>query len=184
MNQQQNILSRKVRFNLLDAVIVLLVVLCIVGICFRYSIMDSLGLGQEMSEYTVEFSVSGLDSSVPEFLGEGNALYFADATSAGVLCGVSDFSGMTPISAGSATLVIKPYTTFVDDGNGAVVSAAYPESKLVDAEGAFRCNGAYSDDGRFSVEGNCFIAVGQTVTLYTDTVTLNVTVTDITPTSH
>ena len=63
MNEQQNILSRKVRFNILDAVIVLLVVLCIVGICFRYSIMDSLGLGQEMAEYTVEFCVSGMDKN-------------------------------------------------------------------------------------------------------------------------
>ena len=184
MNQQQNILSRKVRFNILDAVIVLLVVLCILGICFRYSIMDSLGLGSELAEYTVEFSVTGLDGTVPEFLGKGNALYFADATPAGVLCGVSDFSNMTAISAGSATLIIKPYTTYVDDGKGAVVSAAYPESKLVNADGAFRCNGAYGSDGRFVVEGNSFITVGQTVTLYTDTVTLTVTITDIAPVSR
>lgn len=184
MNEQQNILSRKVRFNILDAVIVLLVVLCIVGICFRYSIMDSLGLGQEMSEYKVEFSVSKLDSNVPEFLGAGNALYFADASKAGVLCGVSDFSNMTAISAGSATLIIKPSTVYVDDGNGAVVSATYPEGKFVAADGAFRCNGAFSDEGRFSVEGKNFITVGQTVTLYTDTVTLTVTVTDIAPVSH
>lgn len=184
MNEQQNILSRKVRFNILDAVIVLLVVLCIVGICFRYSIMDSLGLGQEMAEYTVEFCVSGMDSTLPDFLGEGNALYFADAGKAGVLCGVSEFSNMTAISAGSPALIIKPHTVYVDDGNGAVVSAAYPDNKLVDAEGAFRCNGAYSDDGRFSVEGKSFITIGQTVTLYTDTVTLNVTVTDISPISH
>ncbi len=182
MNEQQNILSRKVRFNILDAVIVLLVVLCIVGICFRYSIMDSLGLGKEMAEYRVEFSVSGLDSNVPAFLAKGNILYFADAGVAGVLCDTSGSAG--GVSTASSTLEVKPHTVYVDDNSGGVVSADYPESKLVDAAGSFLCNGAYGDDGRFSIEGNRFISVGQTVTLYTDTVTLNVTVTNISPASH
>ena len=179
MNEQQNLSSRKVRFNILDAVIILLVVLCIVGICFRYSIIDKLGLGQNMSTYTVEFTITGMDRTVAEFLSKGNTLYFDDADKAGTLCSVSDFSGYTLTSAGSETLILKPSWTYVDDGNGSVVAVAYPDSKIVDAEGAFRCQGAYGEDGRFSIGGAGFITVGQQITLYTDTVTLNVTITDI-----
>lgn len=179
MNEQQNLSARKIRFNILDAVIVLLVVLCIVGICFRYSIMESLGLGQKMSEYTVKFTVSQLDSNMPEFLGKGNVLYFANSVKAGTLCGVSEFSNMSSISAGSDALVIKPSVVYVDDGNGSVVAATYPDTKFIDAEGAFHCNGAYGDDGRFSIEGSDFISIGQQITLYTDTVALNITITDI-----
>ena len=181
MNEQKNLSARKVRFNILDAVIILLVVLCIVGVCFRYSIMESLGLGQDMSTYTVKFTVSGMDRNVTEFVSGGNSLYFANSAKAGTLCSVADFSSLTFVSAGSEAFIIKPSYTYVDDGNGSVVAAVYPDSKIVDAEGAFRCEGAYGDDGRFSVDGAGFIAVGQQITLYTDTVTLNITVTDIAP---
>ena len=184
MNEQQHLSSRKVRFNILDAVIILLVILCIVGICFRYSIMDSLGLGQDMEAYTVKFTVSGMDKTVAEFLSGGNTLYFDNSVKAGKLCSVTEFSNFTFVSAGSETLILKTSYNYVDDGNGAVVAAAYPDNKIVDAEGAFRCEGAYGDDGRFSIGGSRFIAVGQQITLYTDTVTLNITVTDIAPYSE
>ncbi|MBQ9079819.1 MAG: hypothetical protein IJY27_01995 [Clostridia bacterium] len=181
MNEQQKISARRVRFNLLDGVIVLLVVLCIVGIVFRYSIMDSLGLGDEMAEYRVKFSVTGIDSTLPNYLGEGNTLYFADGVKAGKLCGISEFSLLNEAAAGSTTLVCRTASVYIDDGNGSLVLASYPSQTKIDAEGAFNCNGTYGDDSRFSIEGEKFVSVGQSVTVYTDTVTLNITITEIVP---
>lgn len=181
MNEQQNVSPRRIRFNVIDAVILLLVVLCVAGICLRYTIADSLGIGAKKSEYIVKFTISQLDSRVPAFLGAGNSLYFADSTKAGVLCGVGEFSSLSEAEAGSATLILSTAYTYVDDGQGSVVAAAYPEETVVNAEGAFKCQGAYGDDGRFCVGRGEFISVGKTVVLYTDTVTLTVTVTEILP---
>lgn len=179
MNEQPNVQKRNIRFNWLDGAIILLIVLCVVGICFRYTIMDKLGMGNEMVQCRIVFTVSNVDSTLPDFLAKGNTLYLPSGEVAGQLEGVFDFSSITPAQAGSSTLVVAPASVYIDDGNGSIVLATYPNGTRIDATGAFNCRGSFSSEGYFSIEGQQIVSVGQQLTLRTDTVTLNITVTEI-----
>ena len=168
----------KIRFNILDAVILLLIILCIVGLCFRHTITESLGLGDDLQSYRVSFEVRGERYTLPGQLAKGDKLYFADGILAGTLMGVDEYSIENALTAGNETLIVTPAETYVNDG-GSFVSVSYPEGSLIDAEGAFRCEGGYGDGGYFLLSGDRYLAVGQTLTLYTDTVKITFTVTEI-----
>ena len=77
----------KIRFNILDAVILLLIILCVVGFCFRYTVTESLGLGEELQDYRIRFEVTGERYILPNLLFKGETLYYADGTVAGTLMG-------------------------------------------------------------------------------------------------
>lgn len=173
MNERSNAAKRKIRFNWLDAAIILLIVLCAVGIFFRYRLMDTLGMGNELKEHRVSFTLTEVDGSLPDFLAEGNRLYLPSGEEAGRLLSVTDAQG--------GVLAVTPAAKYIDDGQGNVVLAYYPEGTRIDAEGVFECRGSLSDDGIFSIEGRQAVSVGQQLTLYTDTVTLHMTVTAIRP---
>lgn len=178
MDKKTEFTLPKIRFNILDAVIILLIILCIVGLCFRYTITESLGLGEELQEYRVEFEVSGERYTLPGQLSKGDKLYLSDGTFIGALMGVAEYSSESILTAGNETLLVTPAEIYVNEG-GSIVSAIYPEGSLIDAVGAFECEGGYGDDGYFLLGGEKYLAVGQTLTLYTDTVKLTVTVTQI-----
>ena len=175
MNEQKKIPSRHVRFTWIDGVIIFLIIVCILGVFFRYPIMDKLGLGENYAEYRVKFSITAMDASTVKYLSGGDELYFADGQHAGVLC-----MSLNDSVSGSA-LACRPASVYIDNGAGELVWAQYPEATKVDATGAFDCTGAYDSDMNFSIDGKKNIAVGQSVTVYTDTVTLYITVTEITP---
>lgn len=173
MNEQKKIPSRRVRFTWIDGVIIFLVVICILGVVFRYPIMDKLGLGADYAEYKVGFSITAMDADAVKYLNVGDALYFADGQHVGTL-------GLPSVTS-SAALDCRPASVYVDNGAGELVWAQYPEATKVDATGVFECTGAYDSDKNFSIDGKKNIAVGQNITVYTDKVTLNITVTEITP---
>lgn len=168
-------------FNILDALIVFLVVLCVVGIVFRGNIRDKLGFGQDLTEYMISFKLSAVDGALPDHLDVGNILYLADGSEAGRLLGVTDFSVHSKESAGSTTLLVRPASVYMNDTLGGVVLATYPKGTIVDAKGAFIAYGAYCSEGYFCLGGERYLAVGQQITIYTDKVTLNMTITGITP---
>lgn len=165
MNDQENLKLKRVRFTVLDGIIVFLILLCVVGICFRSSIMNMLGFGDDdMTTYKVTFTMIAVDDAYTDYVKHANKLYFSDGSFVGeVLDGLN------------ATPAVK----YIDDGNGSFAVAYYPEGTLIDAEGAFVCRGKYSEDGYFSIEGKHIVAAGQSMTLYTDYATLNITVTGV-----
>ena len=177
MNEQKNIPSRRVRFTWIDGVIIFLVIVCILGVVFRYPIMDKLGLGENYAEYRVKFSITAMDSSAVRYLNSGDSIYFVDGELVGTLCSPS--LNTTVIS--DSPLEYRPASVYVDNGAGELVWAQYPEGTKVDATGAFDCIGAYDSDMNFSIGGKKNIAVGQSITVYTDKVTLYITITEIAP---
>ena len=45
------------KFKILDAVIILLIITSVLGIYFRYNVMDTLKNQKDMKEYVISFSV-------------------------------------------------------------------------------------------------------------------------------
>ncbi len=172
-------IKNKVRFNILDAIIILMAVLCVVGVAFRYSIMQKLGFSKELSDFRIMFKLSAVSYTIPGFLHDGDKLYYSDGAEAGELLGVTEYSSYTELTAENETLILMPATKYVNDRDGNPVLAAYPEFTYIDVTGAFLCQGAYTSDGYFGLGGDKYLAVGQKLTLYTDMVTLNLTITSI-----
>lgn len=180
-NEKLTAKQGRVRFTVLDALIILLVLLCAAGIIFRGGIRDRLGFGREISEFVINFEIYAVDAGLPDYLTPGDALYFGDGVEAGALLGVSDFSTNTPDEAGSAALIVRPATAYMNDILGNIVLSEYPDGTIIDAKGAIAALGAYSADGYFALGGERYLSVGQEITLYTGRVTLKLTVTAITP---
>lgn len=162
------------RFGVLDAVIILLVVFLIVGIYFRYTIMDWISNQRNIKEYTVSFAIDNIRYTTPNYINVGNEVYFSsDGKYFGTILEESDSS-----SSVAALSVTPSSETFVHEGK--VIEVFYPNNESrVDVKGRMSCRGTYSEDGGFWVNGSTYVSAGQTIAVQTELVTVNVRILSI-----
>lgn len=148
------------RFGVLDALIILLAIVIIVGVYFRYSIVEWISNSSGLKEYTISYSIDNIRYTTPNYINVGDKVYFADSGEEfGTLINVSESMG-----ALSITLASEYFTT----SQGAIVEVPYPtlESR-VNAVGKLSCTGRYAEDGSFFVNGSTFISSGQQIKVNT-----------------
>lgn len=150
------------RFGVLDAVIILLVIAVIVGVYFRYQIMDWITNQRNVREYTVTFAIDNIRYTTPNYLNVGDEVYFADSgDSFGTLIEESDDASNIALS-----IVPSSETFYID---GVAYDIPYPDNESrVDVKGRLLCSGSYSEDGGLLVNGSTYIAAGQTVSMQTE----------------
>ena len=160
-------------FNILDAVIILLVILIVVGISFRYDIIDALSNSQNKKEYAISYTVSDIRYTTYNYVHVGDKLYFADSgDSFGALLNCEP-NNQEPWNKSPAS---QHFTT----SSGEVVEAYYPnDESRIDVKGRLLCEGSYSEDGGFLLDGDTYIAPGQTISVRTELVTFVINVTAI-----
>lgn len=155
------------RFGVLDAVIILLVIAAVCGIYFRYNIMDMIEARRNIKEYTVEFSIDNINASTTRFIHENDEVRFASSNERlGVF--IKDPNGMS-----DSVLSITPASE-IFNRNGNIVEVFYPEDTRVDAIGRIKCNGTYSDNGIFLVNGSVSLSSGEVIEVHTDEVTVSI----------
>jgi len=167
--------ARKPKFGIMDVVIILLVITCIVGVYFRYNIMDFLNNDKDMKEYMVSYSIEDIRYSTPDYLNVDDVVYFADdSTQLGTIMEASQGSAR----ALSERPAVKVFLTT----DGTMERVSYPNNESrVDADGRLLCKGSYSEDGGFLINGSRYISAGQTILIHTEKVTVSITITDIQP---
>lgn len=163
------------RFGILDAIIILLVIAIGVGIAFRYNMFQTITQLQDLKDYTVSFSISNIENTTPNYLNANDVVYFKDSGEEfGKITTSSDVSNMilseTPAKQ-----------SFVE--NGKVIDVTYPENTRIDAEGRIICKGKISSDGSFLLNGNQYIAAGESHVICTETVTVQIKILSIDPVS-
>ena len=168
--------KRVPKFKILDAVIILLILVSVLGIYFRYNLMDTLQNRKNLKEYTVSFTIENIRRSTMNYINIGDELYYSeDDELLGELMAHSEES--------ASPLRPAPASEYFVDQNGATVQVFYPNSESmdarIDANGRFLCEGTYSEDGGFLVNGSRYLAPGQTVQVKTELVTVTLTITDI-----
>lgn len=157
------------KFYVIDAVIILLVVAISLGIYFRYSIFDILGNSKNQTEAVVTFSVKNIKNTTSYYIEIGDKVYFKDGGGEfGTIMASNENSdlplgNMTPASV-----------TFFD--NGEEITVNYPIDTRIDAEGKINCKGIFSQDGSFKLGGSEYISAGQTKTICTDKVTMEIVI--------
>lgn len=159
-------------FNAIDAMIIILVIAAIVGVYFRYTIIDFLTSDRNIDDYVVSFSIENIRYTTPNYMSVGDKVYFsADGELFGELTSESE-NNKEPLNI---TLASKDFT----DSNGNIVEVFYPEETRVNAKGRLLCRGNYSEDGGFAVDGRHYIAAGQSVEVYTEKITVTLKITAI-----
>lgn len=166
-------------FKVMDAIIILLVLIAIVGVYLRYNSLSIFDKRLNMAEYTVSFTIDNIKNSTPKHLEVGDAVYFSDS---GEL-----FGTLLPESDSMENIALKcsPASEYFIDESGTMIEVNYPqdpndpESSRVRAEGKLSCMGLYTDNGSFLVDGSVYLAAGKQVQIQTEKVTVTVTIRDI-----
>ena len=163
------------KFGVLDAVIILLVITIAVGIYFRYSFFDTLTSMQNMKECYVTFKTDKITTNVSREMNDGDAIYFkSDGSNFGNLAIKSEEITMVIQEQPATSTVFKDGKTYAD--------IQYPQGmddSLIYGIGNIKCNCSVSEDGSFLLNGTTYISPGQTYTVCTEKVTVNITITDI-----
>lgn len=145
----------KLRFNVIDALIIVLVLACIAGIVLRFTVLDGMWNSKKLDEYYITFTASELSyeqlqsivrAADPEN-SEVNWIYLADES----------------IKLGTLTAILnqneeKP----VFNVNGTLVQVDYPEdeadeNKTWTVTGTVLCLGSYSASKGFLLNGDYYI---------------------------
>lgn len=162
------------RFGILDVVIILVIIIAVVGVYFRYNIINFFTGEQNLKEYIVSYSIENIRQSTVDFFVIGNEVYFAsDNEKLGVLTNVSENMG---------AISYTPASELFTKSNGEIVEIVYPNtnnSSRVDAQGRLICTGRYSDNGSFLVNGTTHIASGQYIDVKTDYLSVTIRIDEI-----
>lgn len=158
-----NTYENKKRFNIVDAIIILGVLVIAASIIFRTQIIMFFSSDTTKSEYTISFDAESIDNDLVSLIKTGaEVAWIENGISIGTLKNVS------------SPIVSKIYTT---DENGVIsVTESETHRKLTGklTVDAISNNGCY-------IEGTHFIAAGMTVTLATKDVQFTAVITSVTP---
>lgn len=175
MEAQKTKKRSNARFNIMDFLIILIVLLCVFSLVARYTtVLNKLGITEHLEQYEISFTVTDLRYTTPNFFRIDDAVYLCDEDHTYVGKLLSREIGSTD------ALTITLSSRYVQSETG-FVSAYYAENTLVDVAGRILCEGSVSSDGYFMVNGNTYLSEGQTVSVCTDLVSFEMTITGISP---
>jgi hypothetical protein len=164
----------RVRFNVLDAFIIILVIAAVVGVYFRYSILDFLRSDMNAEKYVVTYSMDDIRYTTPNYIHADDKVYFA---SSGEL-----FGTIIRESENQGVLNIMPASKEFVDSSGAIKKVFYPNSESrVTAKGRLLCDGGYDSNGAFFINKNTYVSAGQILSVRTDMVSVSIRILSIEP---
>ena len=145
-NKKQNgSTSLKLRFNVIDVLIVLIVLACAVGLIVRFSNVGEISSAENLKTYDVYFSVSNIAYTAEDAFIQGDTVTLADS---GAVLG--EFAGLESI---------LPAEFFARDESGNLIVVNYPESTRIDVTGRIVSHGVRSENG-YLLNGTTYIAAG------------------------
>lgn len=151
------------KFNVLDLVILIVLILCIAVFVFRYYQRSDISGEAVTGKYELSFSVSNVKYTTADAFVKGDNVYVAtDDTLIGVMESIDS----------------KPAVYYADDPGAGIKRVFYPEGTRVDLAGTIISEGIVNDDGYFA-GGSYFLAPGKKMTIYTGHVYVDIILTDI-----
>ena len=149
--------NSKIRFGLLDAVILIAVIALVLALVFRYT-ADRRLFVYDTETYTVTVKATGLQYTTVNMLDSNAKVYLEDGTLIG-----------TFVHAPTVTPMLSYSTT----SSGDIIAAYYPDNTLVDIVTDIECE-LIVNDGMIMTKGGVHIAVGTVIKIHTETVDLDV----------
>lgn len=149
--------NSKIRFGLLDAVILIAVIALVLALVFRYSADKHLFV-YDTETYTVTVKATGLQYTTVNMLDSNAKVYLEDGKQIG-----------TFVHAPTVTPMLSYSTT----SSGDIIAAYYPDNTLVDIVTDVECE-LIVNDGMIMTKGGVHVAVGTVIKIHTETVDLDV----------
>ena len=166
-------IRKKSRIKALDIVIVLLIITSMLGVYFRYSILDTLSGRKNLEEYIVSFEIEKIKYTTDKYINIGDKVYFYDdGTELGTLIEEAENSN-------ASLRVTKASVLYAADTSTEVKEYAYPENTYIYASGRIKCIGRYSNEGGFLVGGKKAVSPNDMIKIKTELVTVTIKITSI-----
>lgn len=163
--------KEKKRLGALDALIIIVLVICIVSIGLRVfsTIRSETSANVQLDSYIISFKVSNIkDSSAKNYFETGTNFYLSDSN---VLLG--------SLREG---VIVKDAETYYETEDGKVVlvtNNAVGDLYRVDVEASLEAQGRVDANGAFYLGGNIFIAPNKEIMIYSKYLSITVVITDI-----
>ncbi len=157
--------KKKIGFNALDLVIIIVLALCIATVAIRFVRTSDMEQSGETSKYRLTFLVSNV----------------SDASRDAIVSGDSVFSQINDAYIGKIEGIdtVSPAFEFIDNGKGGFEKVYYPDGTKIDITGTIIAEGAKNDDGFFA-SGNFFLSPGRSFDIYTGHIQVTILITGIT----
>ena len=156
--------KKRIGFNALDLVIVVVLALCVAMIGFRFIRTSEIGANTESVKYRVNFLITNVSDGSREALVAGDSVFsqLNDAY-------IGKLEGIDTVS---------PAFEFLDNGNGSFEKVYYPDGTKIDITGTIIAEGAKTENGFFA-SGNFFLSPGRTLDIYTGHIQVTILITGI-----
>jgi hypothetical protein len=136
--------NRKFRFNIIDLIIVLFMILAVIGIIIRYDIADDINFNASGETFEIEFYVSDIRAGSEEFLQAGETFYITiDSIELGTVLRLTD---------------VREAIVYLETSEGDIVQSFAPGR--VDVTGIMRSTGRTTREGNIMLNGQSFVAPG------------------------
>jgi len=154
--------KRKLRFNVLDFLIVAVIILCVVGVLLRGGVKTT---DEKLESQTavVSYLVQNIQSASQHCFQAGDRIY-----SQSLGCDMGRLIGKVEVT---------PAVYYAED-DGAITKT-YSNGDRIDLRGQFECEGKMSESG-FSIDGTQYIAPGMSTYAYLPNINVTILITDVT----
>ncbi len=153
--------SGKLRFNIIDLLIIVIVLGCIAGAVIRYNIIDRIVLDTKRDEVRISFVVSSVTPQIANAVVDGEEFYVVGSTY--TLGSLSDHSITN--------------ARLVEANESGLPVESFDETKR-DIRGSFRSYGVLKEEG-FFLSGTMFLAPGKELTAESKSVRFSLIITEI-----
>ena len=161
--------SRRGRFNVIDALIILLVLLCIAGVIYRFNVIDGIGISDVNKEYRIYFEIEDIRNTSVGSLVPGDAVRLA---STGEKIGTFD----------EIVQNIPALATYNEEGKGIYYPPENDENKFDETRyyvtGYMSVKGRMTDTG-FLLNGKTYIASNSTMNILTEHISVTIKVINV-----
>jgi len=135
--------DKKARFNIIDIIIVLFIVLAAVGIFMRFNLAEEINLSALSETYEIEFLIGDIQEASQDFLTVGQKFHIdAASIEIGVIKEILDIRNPAPV--------------WVRDIYGNLIESEAPGR--IEIIGVMESKGKTNKEGNHMINGNIFVA--------------------------
>ena len=155
-------MNRKIKFNVIDVLIVLVLLGCMIGIFLRYDLKSKLGLDSRKTEVEISFLIIGIRQGSTEALVEGDTIYWKQN-------GMEIGQLMSKEVSNSETWVLdENYNKYIKNF----------DDLSYDVRGVIKAKGNIKESG-FMLNGTQYLAPGKTFEVESKNISVALTITNI-----
>lgn len=148
--------SRKSRFNVMDAFIILIVLLCIASLVYRYGLIDRIGVNNNLEEYTIQFKIEDISSRSKDALVEGDVITMTDTDEK-----IGSMEKLTSVTPSIAMYSDKDNPVYYPEDTD------NPNNTKYEVNGSISVKGIMTDKG-FMLNGKTYIAPNSDLKISTE----------------